>query len=140
MRSGWKVYGPYENGDGRRMVVLKRGRESTSLAYAKWVLEQKLGRTLSREEQADHIDEDCRNDDPSNLQILTQLENIRKSHVGAETYDFDCPMCGNPASKPAKDVRHNRNLGRAGPFCGRVCARSWQIENRPPTRTKEVAR
>lgn len=126
-----RVYGPYLSksrpGQPRRFVVLlwADGRRKTT-SYARWLMEEQLGRPLRDDEEADHRDDDRMNDVPANLQILTPAENRRKSAV-VETATFVCPACGNTATKPAAKVRHNRKQGKAGPFCDKKCARAWQL-------------
>lgn len=126
-----KVYGPYERNDtGRRQVVIQYddGR-ITSKSYARYLMEQHLGRELFPDEHVDHIDDDRTNDTIENLQILSPEENAKKYHRfrGTETemYIFNCPHCSKEASKPMKDVKANRKKGKAGPFCSRSCAGSF---------------
>ena len=95
------------------------------MLYSRWLMQEALGRTLGYDETVDHIDEDKTNDALENLQILTRKGNAEKSATfrpGPEYYEFICPVCKQPARKLARFVRHNRNLGKAGPFCGRRCA------------------
>jgi predicted RNA-binding Zn-ribbon protein involved in translation (DUF1610 family) len=118
-----KVYGPYlDRQQGRRIVILAYddGTRKTT-AYARWLMEQHLGRTLDEDEEVDHIDEDKLNDTLSNLQVLPKADHRVKS--GTRTYvEFVCPACGTTASKLASKIRHNRKQGKAGPFCSRSCA------------------
>jgi hypothetical protein len=123
-----KVYGPYmSNTIGRRIVVIRYADRKTSMTYARWLLQTHLGRELARDEEADHINEDGLDDRIENLQVLTKVENIRKSARPIEWIVFLCPVCGSEAKKEARYVRHNRKQGKAGPFCGRSCARAWQL-------------
>lgn len=65
-------------------VLAARG-EATSTYYRKrgqrhehrTVAEQMLGRPLARDEIVHHIDGNKRNNDPSNLQVMTQAEHAR---------------------------------------------------------------
>lgn len=129
------VYGPYvrtyKRGQQRRQVVLRfpDGR-TTSMPYARWLMEEHLGRQLKDDEHVDHVDEDAMNDDLGNLQVLTPAANTIKSHPLPEMITFICPACGGPATKRAAQVRANRKRGMAGPFCNKVCARQWQINSR----------
>jgi hypothetical protein len=77
-----KVYGPYSRKtDLRKHIVLydTETQKRTTVSYAKYLLEQKLGRKLETHETADHINEDKSNDNIDNLQVLTRVDNIRKS-------------------------------------------------------------
>lgn len=119
-----KVLGPYvDKKSGRRIVNLfYEGGEKKTTALGRWVLEQKLGRCLEKWETVDHINGDPTDDSPENLQVLTLMDNIRKSAKPRELATFTCPVCGAWAAKPARYVRHNRKQGKAGPFCGKSCA------------------
>jgi hypothetical protein len=123
-----RIYGPYENAtnNNRKHIVIIHddGRRQTK-SYPKYLLEQKIGRELVGDETCDHIDEDFTNDDPSNLQILTRLDNIKKHALlsnGPEIYRFFCPVCGSYAEKQMRNVKSNINKCRDGPFCSRSCA------------------
>jgi hypothetical protein len=85
-------------------------------------MEQHLGRELESWEHIDHINDDCTDDRIENLQILSQAENSRKSAKGEELIEIICLRCGKSAIKKARYVRHNKNQGKAGPYCSRHCA------------------
>lgn len=80
---GHTVYGPVlHSKNGRRYMHLindqdKSKRWSTSLA--RYMMSVHLGRLLSKEEQVDHINNDPTDDRIENFQLLSQLENIKKS-------------------------------------------------------------
>jgi hypothetical protein len=88
---------------------------------------QHLGRELTADEHVDHIDDDQLNDDLSNLQILTPKANRAKQAKGPEMVQFICPICEKLTEKRANQVRHGRKQGKAGPFCGKQCARQYQL-------------
>lgn len=78
-----KTYGPYRGADGRSRLMFKHDDGTfTCQSYPRYLMEQKLGRTLSPRETVDHIDGDVTNDNEDNLQILSVGDNIRKSHPG----------------------------------------------------------
>lgn len=121
-----KIYGPYLRKDGRKHLVLVNGEITTSVSYPKWLLEKKLGRKLLPNETADHVDNDFRNDEISNLELLTRAENARKEMRRPERakkyFEFTCPVCGKLAKKELRYVSGNWAKGRKGPFCSRQCA------------------
>lgn len=84
-----RVRGPYVcKKDGRRVVdVWVDGRFRTT-QVAKVLLEVKLGRRLLPGETVDHVDEDCTNDAPGNLQPLTRSANASKSVRTAGKYNL----------------------------------------------------
>lgn len=103
------------------MVFYADGSKSTT-QYARYLIEQHLGRLLVGDETVDHINGDRTDDRLENLQVLSLSENAAKSAVDPEWFEFNCPVCGIACKKRANKVRHNRKQGKAGPFCGRSCA------------------
>jgi len=121
-----RIYGPYKRKDGRQHVVIvhEDGRKQTK-SYPRYLLEQYLGRELTKDETVDHIDNDFTNNNISNLQILSRSDNAKKFSAfnSAETGVFTCPECFKSFIKNLGDVRHN-NIKRkkAGPFCSKPCS------------------
>ena len=69
----------YVNNEGRRLIkFLKDKKHIKGMAYARYLLSVKLGRFLTDDEQADHIDNDKTNDALDNLQLLTRAQNTAK--------------------------------------------------------------
>lgn len=122
MRTIKKVYGPYTRPDGRKhVIVVYTNKTRDTISYSKYLLEQHLGRKLESWETVDHINEDFTDDRLENLQILSRPDNAKKSSKQAEMITFICPICLKEATKLAREVRHNRALGRKGPYCSRRC-------------------
>ena len=117
-----KVYGPYKNREGRNIVIICSPQGNRTTQYARYLMEQKLGRLLLLTETVDHIDGNKTNDSIKNLQILSRGENIRKSVIPAPQYTFVCPVCNEVSSKSLSKVAGNWKQGKAGPFCSRSCA------------------
>jgi predicted RNA-binding Zn-ribbon protein involved in translation (DUF1610 family) len=122
------VYGPYYREDGRQHIFLydSINKLRRTVSFPKILFELLHGVRLKDDETVDHIDNNYRNNDISNLQILKRADNIRKAFVDygkvAKYVEFKCPMCGEDSRKKESDVRNNRRVGKAGPFCGRRCA------------------
>ncbi len=120
-----KIYGPYTRKDGRKhiCIVHSDGRKQTK-SYPRYVLEQHLGRELSKEETVDHIDNDFTNDSIDNLQILSLTDNILKQQDlnPRKMYTYNCPNCGKECTKVFNHIKSNWNKGRGGPYCSRSCA------------------
>lgn len=119
-----KVYGPYSRKDGRQHVVLYGDGMRKTVSYPKFLLEQKLGRSLGINETCDHIDNDHTNNTLCNLQVLTRSDNSRKQMAfkSAELGAFTCPVCNCSFTKRMNQVRANRKKGKSGPYCSRSCA------------------
>lgn len=121
-----KVYGPYTRKDNRKHVciVYSDGSKKTK-SYAKYLLEQQLGRELTEDETADHINNDPSDDRIENLQVLSRSDNIAKAAAllpGRQMYTFTCLECGKQATKYLNYVLNNTRMGKRGPFCSRRCA------------------
>lgn len=131
-----KVYGPYRytdrSGKNRLLVNLVEAGVKRSQSYPRYLMEQHLGRKLSRDEDVDHIDRDPMNNEFSNLRVLSARENRGRHSKPAELHHFTCPICGTDAVRAARQVKHNLKQGKAGPFCGKKCARAWQASSRSP--------
>ncbi len=130
-----RVYGPYERGDGRKHVIHydSATRSKRTQSYPRYLMEQHLGRALEPWEHVDHINDDYTDDRIENLQILTQTENSRKASKGILIATFICPICKKEVKKPHGQVIHNRNQGKAGPFCSKSCAGKYSTSPRAGT-------
>lgn len=102
MYDGKKLYGPYTRADGRQIVVLRspggtrNDNDQVTVSYPKYLMEMKLGRYLEEDETIDHIDEDFRNNDLSNLRILKRSDHSRSHAVRRIPTKHICPVCGKP--------------------------------------------
>jgi hypothetical protein len=54
----------------------------------------KIGRWLTNEEVAHHVDHDRSNNEPGNLEVMTRAEHSAH-HAGGATRPVDCKVCGN---------------------------------------------
>jgi len=119
-----KVYGLYTRKDGRQHVILYKDGVRTTVSYPKYLLEQKLGRSLLPTETCDHIDNDHTNNCLDNLQVLTRSDNARKqmSLQPAEVGTFTCPVCNSSFTKQMNYIRANLKQNKSGPYCSRSCA------------------
>lgn len=121
-----KPFNPSGNPKARKKVAV--GVKSERLARV--IASEKLGRPLRQGEIAHHKDEDCQNDDPDNIEIMTRAEHMNlhrkkaseanraKSGVPNEVV---CPVCdelfwlgGTQRSKLKRD-------SSVPVFCSLVC-------------------
>ena len=80
------------NSEGRKTITLfNSSSDRSSVQYARYLLAVNLGRFLTDNEEADHIDEDKTNDDISNLQVLSCIEHRQKNVVKLQG---TCYICG----------------------------------------------
>jgi hypothetical protein len=118
-----KVYGPYRTTQGRSIINIVDGGKRRTISHARYIMQQHLGRELTRQETVDHINGDPLDDSLENLQILSLADNVRKSAKQIEYLDFMCPCCGKEFKTQARYVRHNQVKRRSsGPYCSRKCA------------------
>lgn len=111
------IYGPYLRKDGRKHIIIiyPDGRRRTK-SYPKHLLEQKIGRELVDNETCDHDDGDFRNDDPTNLIVMSRSDNAIKASVCVVEFD-NCKYCG----RLFKLSAGQRNSKKDGPFCTKHC-------------------
>lgn len=120
-----KVYGPYEQKNGRLYVVLRDddGVQRT-VSYPKFLVEQQLGRGLGPDETVDHIDRNFHNNDPENLQVLDRVTHARLDAIRLAPASFECPICDKKFRRSGKKLSriHERKKElMAGPFCSPSC-------------------
>lgn len=120
------VNGPYINTSGYKYVQIfyKDGTKKTT-TYARYLIEQSIGRSLNENEEVDHKDDDKTNDSLENLQILSHKENVDKmnrKYYGRKNFKFICPACNKEAIKYFAIVLYVWNNGSSGPFCTQNCA------------------
>lgn len=78
---------------GRRTVILYNSHKNrSSVSLARYKMAVLLKRFLKDDEQVDHIDGNKYNDRINNLQILSPIENLRKSQA-TKRIPLICPIC-----------------------------------------------
>lgn len=97
-----KVLGPYiRKSDNRRIVVLtkygssyKTPNRTTTLSYAKALMEVKLNRTLKFNEVVHHKDGNKLNDSLDNIEIVDREYHSRSHFLKYSPYTVTCEVCG----------------------------------------------
>lgn len=116
--------GPYVNNEGRRIifVINPKTNKRQCISYARYLMAEHLGELIDDDMTVDHINNNCLDDRIENFQLLSRIDNARKSIKPEEMYYFDCPICKKPTFRPMSQVKHNWKNGKQGPYCSRRCA------------------
>ncbi len=119
-----KIYGPYVRKDGRSHIIYKDKNYTRTQSYPRYIMEEHLGRELDSVEHVDHINNNPSDNRIENLQILSTVENNRKSFLGtSEKALFICPTCKIEFEMLMRRYRDNNvRQGKAGPYCSKSCA------------------
>lgn len=122
----YKVYGPYTNNEGRKYVTFADGKRRFSMFYSRFLMQEHLGRLLTKDEEVDHMDEDVTNDSIDNLLVLSVKEHRALHHaIGLKTYDFECHNCSKKIILTRRQLTYltgSRKRGQTGPFCSKRCS------------------
>ena len=124
-----EVYGPYKRKDGRMHVIaiFPDGTRKTT-SYPKYLMEIYLGRYLGEDEEIDHIDRDFTNNSIKNLQVVSRSEHAKLDAIRTVPQAFQCPLCNKEfelSGRRLYDAKRHREQGKAGPFCSKSCAGSY---------------
>jgi uncharacterized Zn-finger protein len=116
-----------ETHNGYIRLYLSDGRVIEEHRY---VMEQHLGRKLLRNEVVHHIDENKKNNELTNLQLLTNSEHAKKHAKKVEDIKFVCPICKTEFSRRPNQVRHKLKTGQNKFYCSRSCSVKGQWLNK----------
>ena len=122
-------YNIYENKDGRLRAYNKITHKVTS--YPRVLMEAIIGRPLLPTEDVHHKDENPRNNDPNNLEVIDHKEHDRQHAIGNNfaskrkyhSKEMICPVCRRSFIwNERSQANYARKKRVAGPFCSRSCA------------------
>jgi len=124
-----KIYGPYTAKDGRSRIVKQLDDKSLiTISYPRYLMEEALGRKLEDWEEVDHKDGNIRNNELSNLQVLSGIENRRKSvwvdHGRQRKYKtYTCPCGKEFQAEVSQRERQDRQKNKVTKenYCSRKC-------------------
>lgn len=131
-----KVYGPYtdKNTERKKVIILYKDGTRRTVQYARYLMEEKLGRQLKDTEEVDHIDRDKTNDSIENLRVVDKSKHREDDSAKLVPVEWTCPMClvkfVFEDRKREVDAFQKRKQGKAGPFCSKKCAGKYGAEVR----------
>jgi hypothetical protein len=118
-----KVYGPYTNSRGRKIVILKRDDGTyRTVSYPKYLMEQQLGRELGIDETVDHFNSDKDDNSLDNLRVMPRAEHSRQDTRRVRLIDLNCDLCGKAFQRSPRVIRDKAKRDTKGYFCSRSCA------------------
>lgn len=116
-----KIYGPYtDSAKGRRFIIVSGVKQS----YAKYLMEQHLGRKLLHWEEIHHRDNNKLNDTIENLEIKHETIH-RMFHKFGHTYQRGAK--GSAAKLTEIEVKEIRELHATGKFLQKELATKYKV-------------
>lgn len=115
----------YKQKDGRKFIVYKgEDNKYHSKAYARYLMEQHLGRKLTNEEEVHHKDHNKMNDVIENLEVKNKTIH-RREHNIKPTIIEHCYICGSDIivdSKKRANHYRSKNKNPDKWFCSKHCS------------------
>ena len=65
----------------RRVIVFYEGGKREDLAYARYIMQEHIGKKLNKNEHVDHINGDFTDDRIENLQVLSASDHKKKHNA-----------------------------------------------------------
>ena len=115
----------YKQKDGRKFIVYKgEDNKYHSKAYARYLMEQHLGRKLTNEEEVHHKDHNKMNDVIKNLEVKNKTTHRREHNIKPIIIEH-CYICGsNIIVDSRKRANHYRSKNKNPDkwFCSKHCS------------------
>lgn len=115
----------YKQKDGRKFIVYKgEDNKYHSKAYARYLMEQHLGRKLTNEEEVHHKDHDKMNDVIENLEVKNKTAHRREHNIKPIIIEH-CYICGSDIivdSKKRANHYRSKNKNPDKWFCSKHCS------------------
>jgi len=118
--------------NGRRYIRVPKNYEGTIykshnfILYARFVVEQHLGRYLSTNEDVHHKDGNKLNDTISNLEVLSRSDHTKKHcKIGRDIITLVCPTCNKKFSRERRKTHLANNKRTIRTFCSRSCSTKY---------------
>ena len=95
-----------------------------TVLYHRYLMEQRLGRVLSKAEIVHHKNGDKKDNNISNLEIKNQPDHARDhalERLKKEWIELECSFCGNMFVAEGRRVRYKIKKGQIKHYCSRRC-------------------
>lgn len=131
-RGAKKVWGPYfDKGTNRRYVlILKENRIREYKNYARYLMEEYLGKKLKYNETVDHINRDKLDDRLENLRVVSRSQHTYDDVKRAKDILCQCVICEKKFLRKGRDIKRAAKKKWAGPFCSRVCMGKYGMQRK----------
>lgn len=113
----------YPSGGAQKYPRVRTSAGRIMLTH-RYIMEQKLGRRLRRNEHVHHTNENKEDFSPGNLELMSRSEHTQvhgRNKVRA-TVKLVCPSCGKEFVREKRNVMHNR--GQKAAYCSKRCVGS----------------
>ena len=115
----------YKQKDGRKFIVYKgEDNKYHSKAYARYLMEQRLGRKLTNEEEVHHKDHNKMNDAIENLEVKNKTTHRREHNIKPIIIEH-CYICGSDIivnSRKRANHYRSKNKNPDKWFCSKHCS------------------
>ena len=115
----------YKQKDGRKFIVYKgEDNKYHSKAYARYLMEQHLGRKLTNEEEVHHKDHNKMNDAIENLEVKNKTTHRREHNIKPIIIEH-CYICGSDIivnSRKRANHYRSKNKNPDKWFCSKHCS------------------
>ena len=115
----------YKQKDGRKFIVYKgEDNKYHSKAYARYLMEQHLGRKLTNEEEVHHKDHNKMNDVIENLEVKNKTAHRREHNIKPVIIEH-CYVCGSDIivdSRKRANHYRGKNKNPDKWFCSKHCS------------------
>ena len=140
-----RILGPHIRPNGRKFVeIIYPDGKRKGMSWPKFVMENRIGRYLTKDETVDHINGDFLDNRPKNLRVMERAQHAKEDIRRLKPQEFECPECKKQFTRSGKRLSwaiSGRKRGYAGPFCGLSCAAkdSNKVKRgRPKLKVKQI--
>lgn len=122
-----KVHGPYDKGNGRKIVIIVNDDGSRrTVSYPKFLVEENLGRPLDPHlETVDHINRNKDDNDLKNLRIVPRSQHSADDTRRVKLIKLKCSNCGKKFERSPRIIRDKAKKKVRGHFCSKKCSGAY---------------